>query len=92
MAMRTLTVGLLVVLLIGAVGVGRWAVGLQRERRIAAAQAKAIASVTPLNLNATGLLLIFGVTDKEPTNWSGEISVSTGDILALSGWRLGQEA
>jgi len=46
----------------------------------------------PLNLNATGLFIIFGVTDKEPTNWSGEISVSPGEIIALSGWRLGPKA
>jgi hypothetical protein len=65
---------------------GRW--GCNGDDDFAAAQAKAIAPVTPSNLNATGLLLIFGVTDKEPTNWSGEISLSTGDILALSGWRL----
>jgi hypothetical protein len=92
MEMRLLTIGLLFTLLIGAVGVGRWAMGLQRGRRLAAAQVKTTAPVAPLNLNATGLLIIFGVTDKEPTDWSGEISVSTGEIIALSGWRLGPKA
>ena len=90
--MRSLVVGLLLAFLIGAVGVGRWAVGLQQGRRLADQPEKSVALVAPLNLNATGLFIVFGVTDKEPTNWSGEISVSPGQILALSGWRLGPKA
>lgn len=78
--------------LLGMVGVVRWAAGVQRGRRLAAAQAKALAPVTPLTPDATGLLILFGVTDKEPTNWSGEIVVSAGQILALSGFRLGPKA
>gem|GEM_PF-5633390 len=46
-------------------------------------------SLEPLTTKAVGLHLIFGVTDREPTNWSGEISVSPGRLLALWGWRLG---
>jgi len=92
MVMRSLIIGLLLAFLIGAVGVGRWAVGLQQGRRFEDQPAKSVAFVMPFNLNATGLFIVFGVTDKEPTNWSGEISVSPGQILALSGWRLGPKA
>ena len=90
--MRSLVIGLLLTTFIAAVGVGRWAVGLQQGRRSADQPAKPAAFIMPLNLNATGLFITFGVTDKEPTNWSGEISVSPGEILALSGWRLGPKA
>jgi hypothetical protein len=41
---------------------------------------------------ATGTTTCRRPSDKEPTNWSGEISVSTGEIIALSGWRLGPKA
>jgi len=91
MAMRLSRIGLLLAFLISAVSVGRWAVGLQQGRR-SADQPKSVIPFVPINLNATGLFITFGVTDKEPTNWSGEISVSTGEIIALSGWRLGPKA
>ncbi len=71
--------------------VTRWAQGKVTLRLVTFspnAQEQAF-SLEPLTTKAVGLHLIFGVTDKEPTNWSGEISVSPGRLLALWGWRLG---
>ncbi len=47
------------------------------------------APLRPLPLNAVGLRFVLGVTDKEPTDWSGEMSVSPGRLVALRGWQLG---
>src|SRR5271170_2110964 len=33
--------------------------------------------------NLTGVLLTLGLKDQNPTDWNGEITVSTGKILAL---------
>jgi len=40
-----------------------------------------------LHAQDTGLLILLGVDDKEPTAWDGSLSVSTGKVGEVTGWR-----
>ncbi|MCS7252500.1 MAG: hypothetical protein RMK18_04110 [Armatimonadota bacterium] len=67
---------------------------LQKFRKIlptesVLAQQEVSAKPVTMPLDSVGVLITFGVTDKEPTKWSGEISVSNGQIISLTGFRLG---
>src|SRR5262249_18938945 len=31
--------------------------------------------------------VVLGLRDKEPSNWSGQVAVSGGELAALTGWR-----
>src|SRR5207253_4692586 len=39
----------------------------------------------------TGVRIRFGLTDKEPENWNGSVSVKPGKVAAISGWRFEQD-
>lgn len=77
-------VGLVLVAAIGAVGWKQFARS-GNQAHIASLPHDPV----PMELSAIGLLFHFGVTDVEPTDWSGEIAVQPGQILSLTGWRFG---
>ena len=39
---------------------------------------------------ATAFRILFGLTDKEPADWSGKISAAGGKVLRIQGWRFQQ--
>ena len=39
---------------------------------------------------ATAFRILFGLTDKQPADWSGKISVASGKVLRIQGWRFQQ--
>lgn len=86
MVIRSLIFGLFMAL--GAV------IALQKfsgknPQQTAKAQVESAAKAVQMPLNSVGVLITFGVTDEEPTKWTGEISVSAGEIISLTGFRLG---
>ena len=40
-----------------------------------------------VNADEAGFRLRFGLNDKTPTNWDGSVTVSPGQVVAISGWR-----
>jgi hypothetical protein len=46
-----------------------------------------ICSALPCHAENTGLLILLGVNDSEPTQWDGNIAVNEGSVGEVSGWR-----
>lgn len=44
-------------------------------------------SAPPVPDDTNALLVHFGVTDTEPTSWSGDVSITNGEIVNLASWR-----
>jgi hypothetical protein len=59
-------------------------VSLKLQNRVTA-QVKPTPQLLPMYLGTVGLLMTFGVSDKEPTVWSGRISLSEGKIVSITG-------
>ncbi len=55
--------------------------------RIFAAAFLFVASVALGHAESVGFLIRFGHTDRQPSNWDGSLSLSSGKITSLEGWR-----
>ncbi len=86
LAVWSLVIGLF---LMTAVGITIQKFRGQAAKQVAFAQSEVSIKPVPMPLNSIGVLITFGLTDKEPTNWSGEISLSSGQIISITGFRLG---
>ncbi|HEY2572835.1 MAG TPA: hypothetical protein VGH65_02160, partial [Verrucomicrobiaceae bacterium] len=49
------------------------------------------AAVPAARAENTGILIRFGFTDQKPTSWDGSLSLSTGKVASLEGWRFEDE-
>jgi hypothetical protein len=41
--------------------------------------------------NVVSVRVLFGLTDTEPTRWDGTVTVDSGTVNAIQGWRFGPE-
>jgi hypothetical protein len=63
-----------------------------RQRRLAGLVltfvviAAAVAGVQPQSEAVHNFRVTFGLHDKQPTDWSGQVTVANGQVTALSGW------
>ena len=48
------------------------------------------ASVSMAHAEEAGLLILLGAGDSEPTVWDGSLTVSSGKVMELTGWRFEQ--
>lgn len=48
------------------------------------------ASVSMVHAEEAGLLILLGAGDSEPTVWDGSLTVSSGKVMELTGWRFEQ--